>query len=151
MSQHWCCILVHKYNISMLLHLAILTCRKTCPKYITKVHPIGEKPVRRLQLFNNLHALWQSLYILYRWLVVLSNCKCLWLLVCAVYILHWGSHVGFLGRTATARPRIYAFFEDIISYRPLSRPKKWYNILSPITAENRIGYYILSYPILSFR
>jgi hypothetical protein len=40
----------------------------------------------------------------------------------------------------------YPFFEDIISY-PLSRPKKWYNIISYITAKKRIGYYIL-YPYL---
>jgi hypothetical protein len=39
-----------------------------------------------------------------------------------------------------------SFFEDIISY-PLSRPEKWYNIISYITAKKRIGYYIL-YPYL---
>jgi hypothetical protein len=44
----------------------------------------------------------------------------------------------------------YPFFENIISY-PLSRPKKWYNIISYITAKKRIGYYILYTYLQKFR
>jgi hypothetical protein len=43
-----------------------------------------------------------------------------------------------------SRPRTYPFFEDVISY-PISRPKKWYYILSYITAKKWKRIYIL-YP-----